>query len=64
MGEPQGRRRVVVLLSISGTCLRALDMLKLPPHPPVPFAKFSFELESVFPGKCNPYVSDSLTLYL
>lgn len=35
------------------------------PHlPPSPFAKFSFELESVFPGKCNPYVSDSLTPHL
>ena len=31
---------------------------------PMLFAKFAFELKTVFPGKCNPYVSDSLMLHL
>lgn len=43
---------------------RALDVWKLPPPTPNAFAKFTFDLESVFLGKCNPYVSDSLALHL
>ena len=53
----------MVPLRTSGERSRAPDRLA-PPPPPMSFAKFALELASVFPGKRNPYVSESLTLHL
>ena len=60
---PEAEGGWMVLLSTSGERWRAPDGLA-PPPPPMSFAKFVLELVSVFPGKRNPYVSESLTLHL
>lgn len=53
-----------MLLGVSGKHLRALECAITAPRSPDAFAKFTFELESIFLRKWSPYVSDSLALHL